>query len=81
MFLKQLSFGLFKKIFRILTKIVKTICSLNPLQVLSCTEESTLGKEGMEKGGWGGGGWRGGKFHVFTSFTIHFNLRLILIRI
>ena len=78
MFLKQLSFGLFKKNFRILTKIVKTICSLNPLQVLSCTEESTLGREGMEKGGRGGGG---GKFHVFTSFTIHFNLRLILIRI
>ena len=77
MFLKQLSFGLFKKFFRILTKIVKTICSLNPLQVLSCTEESTLGREGMEKGGRGGGG----KFHVFTSFTIHFNLRLILIRI
>ena len=55
MFLKQLSFGLFKKNFRILTKIVKTICSLNPLQVLSCTEESTLGREGMEKGGRGGG--------------------------
>ena len=55
MFLKQLSFGLFKKFFRILTKIVKTICSLNPLQVLSCTEESTLGREGMEKGGRGGG--------------------------
>ena len=55
MFLKQLSFGLFKNFFRILTKIVKTICSLNPLQVLSCTEESTLGREGMEKGGRGGG--------------------------
>ena len=55
MFLKQLSFGLFKNFFRILTKIVKTICSLNPLQVLSCTEERTLGREGMEKGGRGGG--------------------------
>ena len=55
MFLKQLSFGLFKIFFRILTKIVKTICSLNPLQVLSCTEERTLGREGMEKGGRGGG--------------------------
>ena len=52
---KTVKFWFVQNFFRILTKIVKTICSLNPLQVLSCTEERTLGREGMEKGGRGGG--------------------------
>ena len=41
----------------------------NLFQVLGCTEE------GMHMGG------GGSKFHVLTTFTIHFTLCLILLRV